>query len=150
MAVIHPQLLNDCRVLGRFNLCHLLLVEDANYPWFILVPDRDSIEEIYQLNTHDQVQLLTESSLFGGHLMRVFKGDKLNIAALGNQVPQLHLHHIVRYKSDSAWPAPVWGKVSSKPYTEFEVSDLMSKLELSRLSGFQAQVSSIRQSAGKQ
>ena len=137
MGAIHAQLLSDCLVLGRFNLCHLLLVEDANYPWFILVPDRDSIEEIYQLSSEDQVQLLVESSLLSERLMQVFKGDKLNIAALGNQVPQLHLHHIVRYKTDPAWPAPVWGKVASKPYSEFEITDLLSKLELSQLSGFQ-------------
>ena len=138
MGAVHAQLLSDCLVLGRFNLCHLLLVEDANYPWFILVPDRDSSEEIYQLSSEDQVQLLVESSLLGERLMQVFKGDKLNIAALGNQVPQLHLHHIVRYKTDPAWPAPVWGKVASKPYSESEITDLLSKLELSQLSGFQA------------
>jgi diadenosine tetraphosphate (Ap4A) HIT family hydrolase len=137
MAVIHAQLLNDCLVLGRFNLCHLLLVDDVNYPWFILVPDRDSIEEIYQLSREDQEQMLAESSLLGERLMQVLKGDKLNIAALGNQVPQLHLHHIVRYKTDLAWPAPVWGKVASKPYSEPEINDLLSKLELSQLSGFQ-------------
>ena len=137
MAAIHPQLLNDCLVLGRFTLCHLLLADDANYPWFILVPDRDSIDEIYQLSRDEQMQLLTESSLLSDRLMRVFKGDKLNIAALGNQVPQLHLHHIVRYKTDPAWPAPVWGRVAARPYTESGLADLVSKLELSELPGFQ-------------
>ena len=138
MGVIHPQLLNDCQVLGRFNLCHLLLVLDANYPWFILVPDRDSIEEVYQLSGEDQLQLLTESSLLGERLMQVLKGDKLNLAALGNQVPQLHLHHVVRYQNDPAWPAPVWGKVASKPYSESGIAALLSKLELGQLAGFQA------------
>lgn len=137
MAAIHPQLLNDCLVLGRFTLCHLLLVDDANYPWFILLPDRDSIEEIYQLSRDEQMQLLTESSLLSDRLMRVFRGDKLNIAALGNQVPQLHLHHIVRYKTDPAWPAPVWGRVAARSYTESGLADLVSKLELSELPGFQ-------------
>ena len=137
MAEIHPQLLNDCLVLGRFTLCHLLLLKDANYPWFILVPDRDSIKEIYQLSREDQIQLLTESSLLSDRLMHVFNGDKLNLAALGNQVPQLHVHHIVRYQTDPAWPAPVWGKVATRPYSETEIADLLSKLELSQLSGFQ-------------
>lgn len=136
MAQIHPQLLNDCRVLGRFSLCHLLLVLDANYPWFILVPDRESIKEIYQLSSEDQAQLLAESSLFAAHIMRVFEGDKLNLAALGNQVPQLHVHHIVRYKTDPAWPAPVWGKLASMPYSESEIAALFLKLDLSQLSGF--------------
>ena len=138
MAAIHSQLLNDCRVLGRFSLCHLLLVLDANYPWFILVPDRESIREIYQLSSEDQAQLLVESSMFAAYIMQVFEGDKLNIAALGNQVPQLHVHHIVRYHTDPAWPAPVWDKLASRPYSESEIAALLLKLDLSQLSGFQA------------
>jgi diadenosine tetraphosphate (Ap4A) HIT family hydrolase len=137
MAGIHPQLKNDCVLLGRFDLCYLLLANDANYPWFILVPDRDSIKEIYQLSEDDQGQLLTESSLLSGQIMQIFKGDKLNVAALGNQVPQLHVHHIVRYENDPAWPTPVWGKVAAKPYAETELAEIVSKLELSQLQGFQ-------------
>ncbi len=137
MADIHPQLLNDCKTLGRFTLCHLLITLDANYPWFILVPDRDSIKEIYQLNRDDQAQLLNESSLLSERIMQVYKGDKLNVAALGNQVPQLHVHHIVRYRDDPAWPTPVWGKIAPKPYSETELEHLLSKLELSDLTGFE-------------
>jgi diadenosine tetraphosphate (Ap4A) HIT family hydrolase len=140
MAEIHAQLLNDCKILGRFKLCHLLLALDANYPWFILVPDRDSIQEIYQLSEDDQIQLLTESSLLSGRIMQVFEGNKLNVAALGNQVPQLHVHHIVRYQGDPAWPAPVWGKVAAKTYSEAELNDLLSKLDLSQLPGFTASI----------
>ena len=136
MTDIHPQLLNDCKILGRFTLCHLLLTLDANYPWFILVPDRDSINEIYQLNKDDQAQLLNESSLLSERIMRVFNGDKLNVAALGNQVPQLHVHHIVRYRNDPAWPAPIWGKIAPIPYSETGLDDLLSNLNLSDLSGF--------------
>lgn len=137
MAGIHAQLKTDCLVLGRFALCHLLLVKDANYPWFILVPDRDSIKEIYQLSGDDQVQLLTESSFLSDLVMQVFNGDKLNVAALGNQVPQLHVHHIVRYQDDPAWPMPVWGRVPARPYSETELNELLSKLKLSELPGFQ-------------
>ena len=121
--------------MGRFTLCHLLLANDANYPWFILVPDRDSIKEIYQLSKQDQVQLLNESCLLSEHIMQVFVGDKLNVAALGNQVPQLHVHHIVRYQTDPAWPSPIWGKVSARPYTDAELDGLISKLELAALTG---------------
>lgn len=138
MAEIHAQLLNDCKILGRFKLCHLLLTLDANYPWFILVPDRDSVKEIYQLKEDDQIQLQTESSVLSDRIMRVFKGDKLNVAALGNQVPQLHVHHIVRYQDDAAWPTPVWGKVAATPYSKIELDELLSKLELSNLPGFTA------------
>ena len=140
MAEIHAQLRNDCLILGRFILCHLLLVKDANYPWFILVPDRDSIKEIYQLNDNDQRQLLTESSLLSERIMQVLKGDKLNVAALGNQVPQLHVHHIVRYQTDPAWPSPVWGRVVARQYSDAEINGLLSKLELSKLSDFQVAI----------
>ncbi|MDH5355974.1 MAG: HIT domain-containing protein [Gammaproteobacteria bacterium] len=136
MADIHPQLLNDCHVLGRFTLCHLLLSNDSNYPWFILVPDREHVSEIFQLPRQDQAQLLTESSLLSAHLMSRFKGDKLNVAALGNVVPQLHVHHIVRFKTDPAWPAPIWGRLSAKPYSDDELSELMQQLDIEALPGF--------------
>ena len=112
MAELHPQLARDCRLIGRFPLCRLLLMLDANYPWFILVPDREGITEIHQLDSDDQQRLLHESSSLAGVLEEVFQADKLNIAALGNVVPQLHVHHIVRYENDPAWPAPVWGSGS--------------------------------------
>lgn len=140
MTEIHAQLRNDCLILGRFTLCHLLLVKDANYPWFILVPDRDSIKEIYQLSDNDQRQLLTESSLLSERIMQVLKGDKLNVAALGNQVPQLHVHHIVRYQTDPAWPSPVWGRVVARQYSDAEINGLISKLDLSKLSDFQVAI----------
>ena len=133
MAHIHPQLANDCLVLGRFPLCHFLLVKDANYPWFILVPDRDDIQEIYQLSERDQNQLLIESSELSSKLMQIFNGDKFNIAALGNQVPQLHLHHIVRYKTDPAWPGPVWGKVPARAYSDLQLDDIILKLKQAEL-----------------
>lgn len=100
------------------SLSHVLLMLDANYPWFILVPDRENIEEIYQLSLAEQRQLISESSRLGEALMRGFNGDKLNVAALGNVVPQLHVHHIVRHRNDPAWPAPVWGKVVARPYND--------------------------------
>jgi len=96
----------------------LLLLRDANYPWFILVPDREAITEIHQLDEADQQQLMRESVLLSRALETAFTPDKLNIAALGNIVPQCHIHHIVRYRSDAAWPAPVWGRVPLKEYSE--------------------------------
>jgi diadenosine tetraphosphate (Ap4A) HIT family hydrolase len=138
MAVIHAQLLADCLVLGRFPLCHLLLSRDANYPWCILVPDREGISEIYQLSDADQQQLIRESSQLARVLVTVFSPDKLNIAALGNVVPQLHIHHIVRYRDDPAWPAPVWGRVATGTYSERQLAALLEKLgaELHQLAGY--------------
>ncbi|GAC1633114.1 MAG: hypothetical protein NVS9B10_28220 [Nevskia sp.] len=113
---LHPQLAADSTVVGRFELSLLLLSNDANYPWFIVVPQRAGIREIHELAEADQAQLLRESSQLGRALMTAFRGTKLNLAALGNVVPQLHLHHIVRYEGDPAWPAPVWGRVPPKHY----------------------------------
>ena len=123
MAEIHHQLQKDCAIIGCFSLCHLLLAKDANYPWFILVPDRDGVSEIFQLSAQDQQQLMIESSQLSEVLADKFQADKINIAALGNMVPQLHIHHVVRYRNDVAWPAPIWGAVPAKPYTESELSE---------------------------
>lgn len=130
MFELHPQLEQDCRQVGHFSLSRLLLLNDANYPWFILVPEREAITEIYQLSEVDQQQLQCESSLLARTLMTVFDGDKLNIAALGNMVPQLHLHHIVRYKNDPVWPKPVWGQVAARPYTDNELCAVIEKITL--------------------
>ena len=138
MATIHPQLMQDCQLLGEFTLCHLLLMRDANYPWCILVPDRDDISEIHQLSETDQQQLLRESSLLSLAMESAFSPDKLNIAALGNVVPQLHLHHIARYRTDAAWPAPVWGRVPAKPYLEYELEAVVHSLTSLLTTGFTA------------
>ena len=128
MFTLHPLLARDTFLLGRFNLCQLLLMNDSNYPWFILVPEVDNIKEIFQLSEADQIQVLQESSRFGKIVYEVFNADKLNVAALGNVCPQLHIHHIARYKNDPAWPAPVWGKAAAKPYTENEKAGIIEKL----------------------
>ncbi len=133
---LHPQLAQDCHRLGRFELGLLLLMNDANYPWFILVPQRAGLREIYQLEQADQQQLLRESTLLSRALMSAFGGDKLNLAALGNMVPQLHLHHIVRYAGDAAWPAPVWGRHPPRPYAAEELQQRRRVLRPALLGGF--------------
>jgi diadenosine tetraphosphate (Ap4A) HIT family hydrolase len=134
---LDPRLARDTFCLGAFPLSLLLLMNDSTYPWLILVPQRPAIHEIYQLAPADQQQLLVESS----HLAKVLAGllhpDKLNIAALGNVVPQLHLHHVVRYRSDPAWPAPVWGKAPPVPYLPTQVEALRTGL-CPRLESFTA------------
>jgi len=129
MIALHPQLEKDCFKLGQFTLCSLLLIDDSNYPWFILLPNRENTSEIYQLAPEDQQQLLAESVFLSHCLKQVFHADKLNIAALGNVVPQLHIHHIARFKSDACWPAPVWGAVRALPYDEKQLSDIKSRLK---------------------
>lgn len=119
---LHPQLAADCGLIGQTQLCDLLLFNHRHIPWFILVPQRANVSEIYQLSTMDQQQLARESSLLGQQIMEFFNGDKLNIGALGNLVPQLHLHHIVRFKNDAAWPQPVWGNIEPAPFQPDELT----------------------------
>ena len=138
MADLHPQLAQDCIQLGRFPLCRLLLMNDHNYPWYILVPDRDGISEIHELDAADRARLLHESCVLAEFLLAEYDGDKLNVAALGNQVPQLHLHHIVRFTDDPAWPGPVWGKVAPSAYTGDEIEGIRQTLAAAELDGYEA------------
>ena len=116
MFKLHETLARDCLILGEFDLSLVLLSRDANYPWLILVPQRQDIKEIYQLNNADRQQLLLESCQLSEAITALFAPDKLNIATLGNLVPQLHMHHVARFKSDCAWPGPIWGVSASKSY----------------------------------
>ena len=128
MIKLHPQLEKDCIIIGEFSLCSLLLLNDANYPWFILLPNREGITELHQLSVKDQQQLMAESMYFSHCLEQVFKPDKLNIAALGNLVPQLHIHHIARFTTDACWPSPVWGAVTAIPYSSKQIKDIKNQL----------------------
>lgn len=132
MFELHLQLAKDTVTLGHFELCRLLLMNDSNYPWFILVPERENIHEVHELTNTDCHQLCDESAILARALTDCFRPDKLNIAALGNQVPQLHVHHVVRYKTDAAWPQPAWGKVPMRPYYSAEIIKLKAAL-LTRL-----------------
>jgi diadenosine tetraphosphate (Ap4A) HIT family hydrolase len=128
MFTLHPRLEADCIALGDFPLSRLLLMNDTRYPWFILVPRHEDIQEIYQLPEEAQQQLQRESSLLGSHLMACFGGDKLNIAALGNLVSQLHIHHIVRYRDDEAWPGPVWGVGLPSRYGQQRLAEVRERI----------------------
>lgn len=119
---LHQRLATDTHSLGQSRLCELRLMNDSTWPWVILVPMRENTREIYQLEEADQQRLLWESSELSRAMMELFAGDKLNVAALGNMVPQLHLHHIVRYQDDPAWPGPVWGVQPPVPYGEAELA----------------------------
>jgi len=125
---LHSQLAKDCFELADFPLCKLLLCNDSAYPWFILVPKVNDITDIYQLDWQQQQQLLNESSLLSELAMQVFVGDKMNVAALGNIVEQLHIHHVVRYKNDVSWPKPIWGQQPLIPYTKIELAALKDKV----------------------
>jgi diadenosine tetraphosphate (Ap4A) HIT family hydrolase len=133
---LHPRLEQDCFVVGNLALCQLLLMNDSRYPWFILVPRRAELTEIYQLSEADRPLLLAESCLLAESLQTLYQADKLNIAAIGNLVPQLHLHHVARYRSDAAWPAPVWGKPPALPYAQSAAEMQISRLRVALGSNF--------------
>ena len=130
MFALDPRLQQDTLSIGDFPLSRLLLSNDSNYPWFILVPRREDISEIFQLDVADQQQLWQETTALAQILKDSFDADKLNIAALGNVVSQLHMHVIVRKRDDAAWPAPVWGKHASKPYRPDQVEAIRERLRL--------------------
>ncbi|HRP73319.1 MAG TPA: HIT domain-containing protein [Luteimonas sp.] len=113
---LHPQLAADTHPLATLALCELRLMDDSNYPWLVLVPRVAGAREMIDLDT-GQRHLLTDEIDRAGRLLReVFRPFKLNVAALGNLVPQLHVHVIARFEHDPAWPAPVWGRVTARPY----------------------------------
>lgn len=113
---LHPRLAADTLEVGRLPLCRVLLMNESRFPWVILVPERPGVTEIYQLEAADQRQLIAESSALSLSLSEAFHADKMNVAAIGNLVPQLHLHHVVRVRADEAWPDPVWGRFEPRPY----------------------------------
>ncbi|AOW76378.1 histidine triad (HIT) protein [Colwellia sp. PAMC 20917] len=125
---LHALLQRDTIELLELPLSTLLLMNDSNYPWFVLVPRVDDIQDIYQLDWQQQQQFLNESSLLSEILMQLFNGTKMNVAALGNICSQLHVHHIVRFADDIAWPKPVWGAFAMKAYTDSELTLLKEKV----------------------
>lgn len=128
MFELHEALARDCAFVGDLALCRLLLMNDKQYPWLILVPRRAEMREICDLSGDDQLQYLQESNLCSAILRSEFGAEKLNIAALGNMVPQLHIHYIARFSSDPAWPKPVWGQLPAKPYSADELQSVVAQL----------------------
>ncbi|TQV65221.1 MAG: HIT domain-containing protein [Halothiobacillaceae bacterium] len=125
---LHPRLAADTVEITRLPLCRVLLMNDAHYPWVILVPQRADIREIHELSDAEQVRLIRESSLVSRVMAELFKADKMNIAALGNVVPQLHIHHIARFESDPAWPRPIWGQLPPQPYPQTALEQRLDEL----------------------
>ncbi len=125
---LDARLASDCLVIGDFPLTRMLLMNNASYPWVILVPRQHGMEEIFQLTEADQQQLLKEAAYVAEKLKDVFSADKMNVGALGNIVRQLHMHIVVRKEGDPAWPGPVWGHGEAVPYTDTQVQDIQKRL----------------------
>lgn len=137
MFVLDPRLEQDTYVLGDFPLCRLLLSKDANYPWFILVPRRADVSELFQLDGGDQQQLWKETTELAETLKDSFAADKMNVATLGNVVSQLHMHVIVRRRSDLAWPSPVWGHSPASQYAAEQLAEIRQRLKMALDDDFQ-------------
>jgi diadenosine tetraphosphate (Ap4A) HIT family hydrolase len=130
MFNLDSRLQQDTLAIGDFALCRLLLMNDAQFPWFILVPRREEMTELFQLDSADQQLLWQETSALAEALKDTFAADKMNVATLGNVVSQLHMHVVVRRRDDAVWPAPVWGKLPAQAYTPEQLAWVMGKLRM--------------------
>lgn len=119
----------DTAFVRDLPLCRLLLMNDSRFPWCLLVPRLEGLREIHELAEEDQRQLLVESSRLSRAMLEIFSAGKMNIAALGNIVPQLHVHHVLRRESDSAWPGPVWGHGVAEPYPLERMQQIVAELK---------------------
>jgi diadenosine tetraphosphate (Ap4A) HIT family hydrolase len=125
---LHPTLAGDTVEVARLRLCRVLLMKDRRFPWLILVPEREAVREIYELPAEDRAALIEEIATASEALMRLFQPDKINVGALGNIVPQLHVHVIARFSADPAWPGPVWGLGAAVPYEAKELEEVGRRL----------------------
>jgi diadenosine tetraphosphate (Ap4A) HIT family hydrolase len=121
-------LARDTAPVTRLGLCRVLLMKDRRFPWLILVPERESVREIHELRPADRAVLVEEIALASEALERLFRPDKVNVGALGNVVPQLHIHVVARFASDPAWPGPVWGSGPAVPYPEGELDSVLERI----------------------
>ena len=125
---LHPQLEADTHLICRTENCQILLMDDARFPWIVLVPEVADIRELYELKARQQQQAYQSILRISKSLAEYSNADKMNVAALGNQVPQLHIHIIARYETDAAWPGPVWGVGQAEPYRPDQLQQRLSDL----------------------
>ena len=128
MFTLNERLQADTRHVTDLDLCRVLLMNNALWPWLILVPMRKDAVEIHRLDEADQGTLMREIALASRVVERLFAPDKMNVGALGNMVPQLHVHVIGRTRGDPAWPGPVWGSGHARPYEPVEADALVKRL----------------------
>ena len=127
---LDPQLEQDTILISDWHLCQVRLMNDSRYPWVILIPKVDGVSEIHELAEEQQQLLLGESMRLSKALDQLFSPHKLNIAALGNMVRQLHVHHIVRFENDASFPRPVWGVGDAVPYDAGALSETVNGLQI--------------------
>lgn len=126
---LHSQLAADTVFIKSLGLCDVLLQKDANYPWLNLVPRVHSAREIHALPFAQQQQLMAEISFISERFEKLTGAFKLNVASIGNMVPQMHVHIVARFEGDAAWPAPIWGVKPRKAYGAKELEKFVTKLQ---------------------
>jgi len=126
---LHPRLIQDTFHIANLTLCRVVLMNDSNYPWLILIPCRNGINELYELSNEDRLQLVKETDEVAKRMSIYFQASKMNVAALGNIVPQLHVHVIARKDNDISWPNPVWNNLETKPYIEKDANILIMDIK---------------------
>lgn len=126
--VLNEALVADTLAIGRLGLSRLLLMNDATYPWLILVPERPNVRELFELGARDRSILMEEIAAVSRAADEIFEPDKLNVAAIGNVVPQLHVHIVARFRSDPVWPAPVWGRTPPCGYAPAAAEAIRAQL----------------------
>ena len=129
MFILDKKLQQDSFFIADLELCKVLLMNDANYPWLILVPRQNNLKDIVDLSFEDQIILLKEINFVAEIFKKEFEFDKLNIANLGNVVSQLHIHVIARKKNDATFPRPVWGNAKALEYSGNNLTKTLEKIQ---------------------
>jgi diadenosine tetraphosphate (Ap4A) HIT family hydrolase len=125
---LHPRIAAETVPLGDLMICRVLMMDDARYPWLMLVPRRPNITELFDLAVTERAILMEEIATVAAALKQLTQCQKLNIATLGNVVPQLHVHVVARFENDGAWPNPVWGNGAAEPYLPEKAQEFAGKV----------------------
>jgi diadenosine tetraphosphate (Ap4A) HIT family hydrolase len=125
--ILDPRLASDTIAVGDLALSSVLLLNDSRFPWFVLVPGRPGLSEITDLSEEDAALLMREIRIATAVMLDLARPDKVNVGALGNMVEQLHIHVVGRYRSDPAWPGPVWGHGARQPYPDHAAAALVER-----------------------
>jgi len=129
MFTLHPTLANDSFEITHWDVSQVRMINDATYPWLILVPARENLSGLHELAQTDRLEMMEEIVRASSALKKLYDPVRINVAALGNVVEQLHVHIIARFESDAAWPGPVWGVKPTQPYTPEALESTVQKLQ---------------------
>ena len=126
--ILHAQLQKDTVTVGDLPLCRVLLAKDARFPWIILVPRQPGLREWHDLTEQDRAILTEEIAALSKAMQAAWGADKTNVAALGNMVPQLHIHIVMRFTTDPAWPGPIWGVGTAEAYDDAVLAETLTRI----------------------